>query len=352
MSKIKNIPKKAKILIVIILSLLIVLSAVLLIVHMRNGNKNENGNEKLERENIALDIQSEQVVNVEEEIKDTSTLLHPNQKTKYYTYWVEDYIKVYGEIYGAPKGPITLPNHLQIEAGKVKANGDKAYFIELTSQLEVPSLGTLEPLSVEVPWFLYWYDNEEHYNQVSHNNWYFSSSNGEYLLFGQGKYKLVTKYCFKQELILEEDSNSVSEYGPMELVSAEVVSCEEYRQLMDIVPWKALVETEQGLYFFENGEINYDYNGIVYNGDNHYYVENGKVNFDYTGLSFSSTEFYVESAYVDISSEDDMNYDSQYLDYIPPEAIWYIKNGKVNFGYTGPITWEGNTYEVVNGIVQ
>ena len=74
-------------------------------------------------------------------------------------------------------------------------------------------------------------------------------------------------------------------------------------------------------YYYENGNINYNYTGIAQNENGWWRIEKGKVNFNYTGVAQNSYGW------------------------------WYLKNGKVDFSYWGFASNENGWWYVEGGKV-
>ncbi|MCD7918041.1 MAG: hypothetical protein LUF84_06270, partial [Clostridiales bacterium] len=76
-------------------------------------------------------------------------------------------------------------------------------------------------------------------------------------------------------------------------------------------------------YYIKNGMSRPTFTGLAKQTDgNYYYAENGIVNFDFTGI---------------VEHTNGKSY--------------YVRNGMVRFNYTGTVTYNGKTYNVVNGVV-
>ena len=75
-----------------------------------------------------------------------------------------------------------------------------------------------------------------------------------------------------------------------------------------------------------------------------YYVKNGVIDFSFTGLTkYNNTWFYVYKGVVNFNSETLVKYNTRW---------YYVKNGRVDFKYTGNVTYKGSVYYVKNGVMQ
>lgn len=109
--------------------------------------------------------------------------------------------------------------------------------------------------------------------------------------------------------------------------------------------YTGLASNEFGWWCIQKGEVNFNYNGLMYDPVvGWWYVEGGAINFGATGLV--ANEFgwwYVQNGGIDF------NYTGLVFD--PNVGWWYVQNGGINFGYTGKVTNEYGTWNVVNGQV-
>lgn len=98
-----------------------------------------------------------------------------------------------------------------------------------------------------------------------------------------------------------------------------------------------------GWWYVENGVVNFGYNGLIYYNGAWWCVAGGQVCFDYTGLWYDVNVgwWYVNGGTIDFGYTG--------LVYDANVGWWYVENGAINFDYTGLCTYNGATYQVVNG---
>ena len=107
--------------------------------------------------------------------------------------------------------------------------------------------------------------------------------------------------------------------------------------------YTGLVYWSDVFFYVENGVLNSSYSGLVYCGGAFYYVEGGVLNFGYTGLVyFADVFYYVENGV--------LNFGYTGLVYCG-DAFYYVENGTLNFGYTGLVYCGELFYYVENGIL-
>ncbi len=112
--------------------------------------------------------------------------------------------------------------------------------------------------------------------------------------------------------------------------------------------YTGLAENDNGWYYVENGAVNYDYEGFVSNQNGYWYVRGGTVAFDYTGFVY--TYFFGEYGYYYVKNGQVMLRDTGLAAYTDG-SLWYYEDGKINFDYNGPYTYNGRTYQIVDGHV-
>ena len=125
-----------------------------------------------------------------------------------------------------------------------------------------------------------------------------------------------------------------------------------------------LIQAEDGTwYYYIDGEIAYDYTGLVQHYDAWFYVENGVLNWNYTGLTlFNGVWFYVQNGQLNWGYTGlvehfgawfyveggvlNWNYTGLVQHY---DAWFYVENGQLNWGYTGLVQHYGAWFYVQNG---
>ncbi len=96
-----------------------------------------------------------------------------------------------------------------------------------------------------------------------------------------------------------------------------------------------------------NGVVDYNYKGIGTNENGTWYLENGKVGFDYTGTYFEGN-----SGYIAEDSKVFANVTKNTIEVMKINDIWrMVKNGVVNYNYTGIGTNNLGTWLIENGKV-
>ncbi len=104
-----------------------------------------------------------------------------------------------------------------------------------------------------------------------------------------------------------------------------------------------LVQYKGTWYYVHNGKIDWSYSTLarVNNSGNWYYVKNGKIDWSYTGLaSNESGWFYVKKGVVDFSFNGLYQYNGSW---------YYLQNGKINWNYNNLVQYNGGWYYVRNG---
>lgn len=98
-------------------------------------------------------------------------------------------------------------------------------------------------------------------------------------------------------------------------------------------------------HYFVKGSANTDYTGLVHDANvGWWYVKNGVIDFGMCGLVANDYGWwYVNGGAID--------FDYTGLAYDANAGWWYVENGAINFGYSGSCTYNGATYQVVNGAV-
>ena len=99
-----------------------------------------------------------------------------------------------------------------------------------------------------------------------------------------------------------------------------------------------------GTWFYVNGgKVNFGANGLCkYNGV-WWYIKNGSVSFTNTLCKFNGTWWYINNGAVNFNKTTLVKYGNN----------WYAAaGGKVAWGYTGNLKYNGGTYRVVNGVVK
>ena len=128
-----------------------------------------------------------------------------------------------------------------------------------------------------------------------------------------------------------------------------------------------LVEFMGAWYYVEGGIINFGFTGLTYFADTFFYVQNGVLDTSYVGLvEFYGAWYYVEGGIINFAFSG-LTYFNDTFFYIQNGVLdtrfvglvyfygtyYYVEGGIINFNYTGPAVGpDGNTYNVVNGVVQ
>ena len=96
-------------------------------------------------------------------------------------------------------------------------------------------------------------------------------------------------------------------------------------------------------YYDENGEIDWDFTGVVRNVNGWWYVKDGKVDFNCNSVEQNQNGWwYIRGGKVDFSYTGiGQNANGR----------WYIKDGKVQFDYSGTVKISGKSYTVKGGRV-
>lgn len=108
--------------------------------------------------------------------------------------------------------------------------------------------------------------------------------------------------------------------------------------------YSGLVEYYGVWYCVQGGMLNWNYTGLIYHTGAWYYVENGVLYWNHTGLvEYCGVWYFTENSvlywnYTGIAMGPDGNY-------------YYVSNSVLDWGYTGPVNVNGQTYQVINGMV-
>ncbi len=96
-----------------------------------------------------------------------------------------------------------------------------------------------------------------------------------------------------------------------------------------------------------NGKINYNYTGIGSNANGLYYVQNGTIKFDYKGTIYEgNTAYIIEKSKVWATCTKDTT------EIIQINGTWrMVKDGEVDYNYTGIGSNKNGTYYVENGAI-
>ena len=107
--------------------------------------------------------------------------------------------------------------------------------------------------------------------------------------------------------------------------------------------YNGITNNENGWWKIKDGKVDFDYTGIAPNEQGWWRVENGRVNFDYNGITYNENGWWkikdgaVDFAYTGISNNEN--------------GWWRIENGKVNFDYNGITYNENGWWKIENGMV-
>lgn len=104
-----------------------------------------------------------------------------------------------------------------------------------------------------------------------------------------------------------------------------------------------LVQNEYGWWYVSGGQIGFSCQGVISYFGSWWKITSGKVDFGYTGIAPNEYGWwYVRNGQVDFSYTGLANNENGW---------WQISQGQVNFNYNGKTTYQGRTYNVVNGKV-
>ena len=96
-------------------------------------------------------------------------------------------------------------------------------------------------------------------------------------------------------------------------------------------------------YYVEQGRLNWGYTGLTKYYETWYYVEQGRLNWGYTGLTnYYGTWYYVEQGRLNWGYTGLTKY---------YETWYYVEQGRLNWGYTGLTNYYGTWYYVAQGIL-
>ena len=100
-----------------------------------------------------------------------------------------------------------------------------------------------------------------------------------------------------------------------------------------------------------NGQVDFSYNGLVYENEKCYLVQDGRVQKENNSLAYLTLNgetawWQVTDGY--ICTGNDKNYDEETLVYYDG-SWWYVKNHKVDFSYNGFVDYKDTLWYVKNG---
>ena len=109
------------------------------------------------------------------------------------------------------------------------------------------------------------------------------------------------------------------------------------------VNYTGLVQYWGTWYYIENGVLNWGYTGLTNYYGTWYYVEQGRLNWGYTGLTnYYGTWYYVEQGRLNWGYTGLTKY---------YDTWYYVEQGRLNWGYTGLTNYYGTWYYVAQGIL-
>ena len=107
--------------------------------------------------------------------------------------------------------------------------------------------------------------------------------------------------------------------------------------------YTGMAKNTYGWWYMKNGKLDFTYTGMAKNTYGWWYMKDGKLDLTYTGMAknvygwWYMKEGRLDLTYTGIST-------NKY-------GWWYMKNGKLDLTYTGKATYNGVTYDVVEGQV-
>ena len=132
--------------------------------------------------------------------------------------------------------------------------------------------------------------------------------------------------------------------------------------------YTGVAKNSNGWWRVENGKVNFDFNGIASNENGTWYLTGGKVDFGYNGfVSDGADWWYVENGQITYNKEDvikgAVNGETAWWHVVGSKVTkdttvaknsngwWYIKDGKVDFGYNGLAQNSNGWWYLENGKV-
>ena len=104
-------------------------------------------------------------------------------------------------------------------------------------------------------------------------------------------------------------------------------------------------QNNNGWWYVENGEVNFNYTGFADNSNGRWRIENGKVNFNYKDIVYESSQWrYYYNGMFQKSYTGVTNCCNSY-------GWWYVKNGVVDFSYNGVADNNNGTWKIEGGKV-
>ena len=129
-----------------------------------------------------------------------------------------------------------------------------------------------------------------------------------------------------------------------------------------------VAQNAEGWWYIKNGKVDFNYTGLAPNSSGWWRIENGKVNFDYTGFVQNEEGWwYLEGGHVLFDRTEviqgTVNGETawwnvvggvvEFTDTVAPNSSgwWCVRNGKVDFGYTGLASNSSGWWRIENGNV-
>ena len=135
-----------------------------------------------------------------------------------------------------------------------------------------------------------------------------------------------------------------------------------------------VAKNENGWWRIKDGKVDFNYTGVASNENGDWYIKDGKVDFSYNGIAKSGQdEYLINGGSVRTDVTDLVKLTKSECDGIVYEGwynivegkilrqttlaqnengIWYVKDGKVDFTYSGEFELDGHKYKIVKGKVQ
>ena len=102
--------------------------------------------------------------------------------------------------------------------------------------------------------------------------------------------------------------------------------------------FNGLAENSSGLWKIEKGKVNFGFKDLYQYDGVWYYIEGGKVNFNYTGLTNSSYGWwYIEKGIISFKYTNLVQYAGSW---------WYVQNSQITFKYDGLVSYGGSNWYI------
>ena len=113
----------------------------------------------------------------------------------------------------------------------------------------------------------------------------------------------------------------------------------------NVIPYSGIVETsDSGMWYIVEGKVDFDFVGLFSTTNGIYSVRNGQVETSLNGIAERDGHWlYFQAGKVDTSFTGIAVYGNS--------GLWYVKDGVVQLDYSGPVTFDGATYQIENGNV-